>query len=84
MIACKFCYKMLTKMDEIFFKFHFSPKMAKNAFFNQKQAKNEKKSKKIKKKFFFEIDLQSFKTYFKTKMWISIFFSFGVDGGRHS
>ena len=57
-----------------------------------------KKIEQISKKKFFEIDLQSFKTYFKTKIRISIFFhlagtevgipsvhsDYGGDRGRHS
>ena len=61
--------------------------MAQKRIFGEKMVKG---SKKIKKKFFFEIDLESFETYFKTKIWISKKFSLydfsvlGGDGGRHS
>ena len=57
--------------------------MAKKHVFLLKNSRKIRKSNEFQK-FFFEIDLQSFKTYFKTKMWISKFFSFGGDGGRHS
>ena len=65
---------MLIKIGEIFFqKLHFSPEMAKKRIFYQKQPKM-KKNRKNFKIFFFKIDLQSFKTYFKAKMSITNFF----------
>ena len=61
MIAQKFCYKMLNKMDEKFFfqKNIFGWKWPKNAFFGPKIAKNEKKIEKFSKKIFFSKSIRN-------------------------
>ena len=62
----------------------------KRIFWRKNSEKMKKIEKNFEKNFFFEIDLESFETYFKTKIWISKKFSLydfsvlGGDGGRHS
>ena len=71
-------------MDEKFFdeKIIFELKWPKNVFFSLKIAK--KRKKKLKNFHFFEIDWRSFKTYFKTNIWILKISLFDGDEGRHS